>query len=145
MALLPAELDPSAEIDVHDVWLDSIADQIAEGKRPEQIAREIHPTDLLKRRHLRFRIWRHVRKDAELHSRIAERARGELVLALIPTTRALAGRAARGRVDAAKVVLEASGFHNPRVKHEHSGEINIKLSIPRPKAVDVPDADVVED
>lgn len=67
---------------------------------------------------------------------------------LIPITDALIRRAAKGRPDAIKLAYEASGFHNPRVKHDHSGEINIKLDMPRPKQVEsgeVVDAEVVED
>jgi hypothetical protein len=56
-----------------------------------------------------------------------------------------------GKPDAVKLVFEATGFYSPRVQHEHSGDINIKLQIPRPageieaSAEDVTDADVVED
>jgi hypothetical protein len=69
------------------------------------------------------------------------------MVGLVPATHALAGRAARGRPDAIKVLFEASGFHNPRVRHEHSGEIKIKLDMPRPafgSDDEVVDADVVD-
>lgn len=62
-------------------------------------------------------------------------------------------RAKRGRMDAAKVVMAQTGFHNEKVSHEHGGEIQINVSIPRPPPVEdrlgieepIVDADVVED
>lgn len=87
-----------------------------------------------------------VRHDEEFARRVALRARGELLIGLGPAVAGLSRSGARGRVDAAKLLLEASGFHNPRVKHDHSGSIEIKLTMPRPErqAVDIPDADVVD-
>ena len=49
---------------------------------------------------------------------------------------ALSRRAKRGRVDAIKLALEVTGVHNPRVKHEHSGDISISLNMPRPPVVE---------
>lgn len=48
---------------------------------------------------------------------------------------ALAKRAKRGRVDAIRLALEVTGVHNPRVRHEHSGDISISLKMPRPAEV----------
>lgn len=124
---------------------------IAEGMRPAQIAKRIHPEDKEARKDLRRRIWKLVREDAEFQARVASRARGEMVLDLIPATRRLGKRAKRlGKAQETKLLYEASGFHNPRVKHEHSGDISIKLEIPRPEKVshvddDVVDAEVVEE
>jgi hypothetical protein len=147
VANLPAIRDPNLAMSPRERWLEGVLRQIALGKRPDRIAREIHPRDPRKRRRLRDRIWYLLESDANFHSRVAGRAHAELVLALMPTTVALAGRASRGRVDAAKLIYEASGFHNSRVRHEHSGEISIKLDMPRPKYVEpeVVDADVVDD
>ena len=84
--------------------------------------------------------------DDRLATELGAHAKVEMLLALVPATRALGQRAARGRPDAAKLLFEATGFHNPRVKHDHSGEIKIKLEIPRPAfESDVVDADVVDD
>jgi hypothetical protein len=59
----------------------------------------------------------------------------------------LSRRARTGRPDAVKLALEVTGIHNPKMQHEHSGDISIRLELPRPtppKAIDVPDADVVD-
>lgn len=60
---------------------------------------------------------------------------------------ALARRANKGNVPAIKLLAEISGFHNPRVQHEHSGDIKITITeAPRPQPVeDVIDAEVVDD
>jgi hypothetical protein len=65
-------------------------------------------------------------------------------------THAVARRGSKGNIPAAKLAMEASGFHNPRMDHHHSGKIEIELKgVPRPAAtVDedhVVDADVVEE
>ena len=90
-----------------------------------------------------------VRGDDRFHAMVSAAAHGEMVEGLIPATQALGKRAARGRPDAIKLLFEASGFHNPRVKHEHSGDINIHLDMPRPERVvdedQVVDAEVVDD
>lgn len=69
---------------------------------------------------------------------------------IVPVMDAVVKRAKRGRIDAAKVVFEVTGFHNPRVQHEHSGEIEVKITgLNRPSTVEtqdsVVDATVVED
>jgi hypothetical protein len=59
----------------------------------------------------------------------------------------------KGNIPAIKLALESSGYHNPRVQHEHSGEVSITIkNAPRPvrtadhTEADAPviDADVVE-
>lgn len=88
--------------------------------------------------------------DPLLAQAIVMRAQSNLLMAVPGTTTAVAKRAQRGRMDAARTVLEATGVHNPRVKHEHSGEVKIKLDMPRPsfRSVDadgeIVDADVVD-
>lgn len=91
-----------------------------------------------------------VKGDERLAMMIVADAKGEMMMGLIPATEALTRRAAKGRPDAIKLLYEASGFHNPRVKHEHSGDIKITLeSVPRPTFQsdddDVVDADVVDE
>lgn len=61
------------------------------------------------------------------------------------TTVAVGRRGRRGRIDAAKLIYETTGFHNPKVKHEHSGDINIKIDMPRPKFHDAEGSVVSED
>jgi len=83
---------------------------------------------------------------------MASVARGEAIMNLIPAVQALSRRAARGRTDSIKLLFELTGFHSPRVQHDHSGEIEIKLTGMHrpPRTVDqlgppVVDAEVVED
>jgi hypothetical protein len=48
-------------------------------------------------------------------------------------------RARAGRPDAVKLLFEVTGIHNPKMQHEHSGDISIRLELPRPtppKAID---------
>lgn len=84
--------------------------------------------------------------DPRIAQGVAAAAKVDLLVGLKPVVRAMVRRGARGRMDAARIILEASGFHNPRVKHEHSGEVTIKLDMPRPKFEqdEIVDADVVE-
>lgn len=81
-----------------------------------------------------------------------ESAMGELLSGLEGAAEALVRRAHRGRPDAIKLLFEATGFHNPRIKHEHSGDIKLTLDLPRPGVASPPglpepvvDADVVEE
>lgn len=130
-----------------------IASLLAQGKRPNEIAKLIHPEDKVARKKLRMKLWHRVRHDAMLASAVGHEAQAEMLLGLGPATKALTRRAAKGRPDAIKLLYEASGFHNPKVKHEHSGDIKIELSMPRPERVetvdanddDVIDAEVVEE
>lgn len=89
--------------------------------------------------------YRIIGTDPEIQRRVGERAHGEMIMAVPKAAAALARRASRGNPQAIKLLFEASGFHNPKVQHEHSGDIKIELSLPRPPAVDIPDADVVEE
>lgn len=128
-----------------------VARLIANGKRPAEIAKMLAPDDKRRQKALRQRIWRMVREETATMAQLAaEEAQVEMMMGLGPATHALTRRAAKGRPDAIKLLYEASGFHNPRVKHEHSGDININLNaMPRPKRVetedDVVEAEVVEE
>ena len=83
--------------------------------------------------------------DPKLALEVGLRAKGQMLVDLAPAVAAVGKRARRGRTDAAKIIMEATGFHNPKVKHEHSGEISVKLDIPRPQFDHgVSDAEVVE-
>jgi hypothetical protein len=54
-------------------------------------------------------------------------------------------RASRGNPTAIRLLFEATGFHNTKVKHEHSGDITVKLEgIPRPEPVVEEDHDIVD-
>lgn len=97
------------------------------------------------------RIRRHYRElmqRPEVQALIAQQAQATLIGGIPGITEALVRKARTGRVDAIKLAFEASNFHNPKVNHEHSGEVRITLDIPRPERVEdemhVVDADVVE-
>jgi hypothetical protein len=77
---------------------------------------------------------------------IYESAQGALIEGTEDVVQALIRRARGGRPDAAKLVLEMSGFYNPKQRVEHSGEIRITLEgLTRPQAVeDVTDAQEVD-
>lgn len=70
---------------------------------------------------------------------------GGITEAIPEITEALVRRATRGRPDAIKLALEIAGIHNPRVSHEHSGDITVTLaSVPRPEPVVNPNAQLEE-
>lgn len=105
---------------------------------------------------MRAKVRRVAARSAYVRDELFLIARGDGILALGPSVQGVAARAARGRVDAAKLLWAMTGFHNDKVDHRHSGEIQINVSIPRPKATEdhIPgpgieegfvDADVVEE
>lgn len=126
-----------------------LVDRLSDGESVDEIAFRLYPGntrhDKIKRRRFRERVFKYTAEDPTLQLALTTASKAEMWLALPAVTHALIRRAVRGRPDAIKLLFEASGFHNPRVKHEHSGDINIKLSIPRPTPVDIPEADVVEE
>lgn len=108
-----------------------------------------------RRKTMRQKLHKMAAQDELVRRIIAERVTGQMVAALPEITTALIQRAKRGRPDAIKLIFEATGYYNPKVKHEHSGDIKITLDIPRPARVsetlqgideeEPVDADVVED
>lgn len=147
MANLPATTPKNA---VSEDYIARLAELVGEGQHPKDLARKLHPHDRAARRRTYMRLRRLALSDARLAQTVSDDAKLDLIVGLRPTVQALI-RHARRRPDAAKLVLEASGFHNPRVSHEHSGEVNIKVTMPRPdfKSTQaqepVVDADVVDD
>jgi len=142
VANLPATTSKNA---ISDEFADLIGAQIAKGKMPMEIARKLYPED----RKGRLRTYMRIRRLNDPPERVSRRVMEDVKIAMLvglgPATRALTARAGRGRVDAVKLLYEASGFHNPKIKHEHSGEIRVKVSAPRPQFEDITDADVVEE
>lgn len=131
----------------------AIARCFAQGMRPPKIAKLLEPDDPAARKRLRRRLWQMIRYDARVHAEIAVQAQASMAMDLGPATEALGRRAKKGRPDAIKLLFEATGFHNPRVKHEHSGDIKVTLDMPRPKRVpdeadqdeDIVDAEIVDE
>lgn len=85
--------------------------------------------------------------DEETVAEIGLAAKGVTYENLEDAMEALGRRAVKGNVPAIKLLGEISGFHNPRVQHDHTGDISITITqAPRPVPVeDVIDAEVVED
>lgn len=94
-----------------------------------------------------MRRWVH---DPIFQSLIGEYSKGELILSMPSASGALGRRASKGNVPAIKLAMEATGFHNPRLEHHHSGKIEIELKgVHRPPPVvdeseAITDAEVVE-
>jgi hypothetical protein len=121
-----------------------IVDALERGETLPEIARRFAKGDKVKARKNREKLRRMVRTDPLLQKALVERGGINLLTAVPATTAAVAKRAGKGRMDAARVVMEASGVHNPRVRHEHSGEIKVSLDLPRPTFSEGPTIDVGE-
>lgn len=150
MANLPAVREQESALSPEEErFREQLADLVIAGKDPKEIARQLAPNDRHRRRAIRRRIWKMLAADPDLQRRVSLRAKAILIQGLGPATQRLVDRAANtGRPDVVKLLFEASGFHNPRVKHEHAGEIKISVDMPRPARVDEPepvDAEVVEE
>lgn len=134
-------------------WALSVAEALADGQSVSQIARKLAKGDKAAAQRWRKRIRRLAWNDARLKAALAATAEAELQLGLPASAKAIASRAGRGRPDAAKLTWAATGFHNEKVSHEHSGDIQINVSIPRPQTTvdeigpgkDYVDAEVVEE
>jgi hypothetical protein len=128
---------------------ETLAESFRRRETPPQIAKRIHPTNKAARKRLRHQLWRLAATDPDIAEAISLRARATLMVGLGPMVAALVRRAEHGNVMAIKLAFEASGYHNPKVQHEHSGEVTIKLDMPRPnyEAMGgvIEDAEVVED
>jgi hypothetical protein len=137
-----------------------VGDLLASGVPYTKIAEKMAKGDKQKAKIWRQKIRRWAASDPIIQTYIGDGTKGTIILGLPTASQALVKRASRGRVDAIKLMFEASGFHNPRVQHEHSGDIKVTIDIPRPERVDerpgnnsaegpadetVVDADVVED
>lgn len=119
--------------------------------KPGEIARRLAKGDKDKARKYRARIrYLSYNHTEEMGQRLAYKLKAEMMVGTGGVVQAVIKRGERGRIDAAKLIFEMTGLHNPKVQHEHSGEIAIKLDIARPPrtvdedATGIVDADVVE-
>jgi hypothetical protein len=110
---------------------------IDKGYTAAAIGKKLYPNDERKAKLASRQAYRILATDAEIQKALAEEGKGVLIEATPATARAVVKRSLRGRTDAAKLVFEASGFHNPRVQHEHSGDIKVTLAIPRPESKEI--------
>jgi hypothetical protein len=123
-----------------------VLEAMADGKSVRTIAERIGGQDMAKRKAWRNRIRYWMRDDPSFRAALGLAAQAQHLDDLMPATIALGRRAARGRTDAIRLLYEASGYHNPKVQHnhEHSGTIDINLKMGgRPEPV--VDAEVVEE
>lgn len=128
---------------------DRIALELALTSDPNEVLDAIVGTDPAKRQKWRMRMRRWALED-DFQKMYMNYMKAEQLLWSGAILRALHRRASRGNIPAIKLAMEASGLHNPRVQHEHSGEIVISLKglprpVPTPDDDQVVDADVVED
>lgn len=148
-SLLPAKKQESAPEPAWKAKLrPRIVDFVVKGKRTSTLAQYI-TKDPRRQMLWRARIRSMLANDPEVRQGIYEATHAQLAEDLPAITSRMGKRAkATGRQPEVKLAYEASGFHNPRVAHEHSGDITIKLDIPRPARVvneeEIVDAEVVD-
>jgi tRNA(Ile2) C34 agmatinyltransferase TiaS len=111
------------------------------------IVEKLAKDDPRKTRVIQMQVGRILVSDEELQADLAAAGHAAVMEQIPEVTKAVVRRAIKGNIPAAKLAMEASGFHNPRVKHEHTGDIKVTIdNAPRPPVVqdDVVDAEVVE-
>jgi hypothetical protein len=124
-----------------------MVDHLAKGIELDDLVKKVYPpgafknpkTTARRRRLLRRRILNMIATSEEIQGYIANQSKAIMMAALPAVSQRLADRAIRrGEPQAVKLLFEATGFYNPRVKHEHSGDIEIKLTMPRPEPAGLP-------
>lgn len=134
-----------------------LAQAVSEGMTIPQLANKLAKKTGGSPRYWRAKLRRLAANSNYVIEEAAMAARGRGLAYLGPSVEGVGRRAARGRPDAAKLLWAMMGFHNDKVQHEHSGGIDIRVSIPRPQVTEdklngpgkieegFVDADVVED
>lgn len=120
--------------------LQAFVEALGRGERPADIANRLAPNDRAQRKLIRNRLRQLTYHDGRVAAAVAAASKAEMLYGLQLATQALVRKASRGDPQAIKLLYEASGFHNPRIEHKHSGEIKISLNVPRPTF----DTDVVD-
>lgn len=144
MARLPEPANPRAT-----TRAGKIRHFLQKGYTTDEIAEKLAKGNERKKKIIRSQLRRMLVTDEETAQIKAAAAAGVLVDEIEDVAEAVMRRAKKGNIPAAKLAMEASGFHNPRVKHEHTGDIKVTIAnVPRPPEVkddEVVDAEVVED
>lgn len=130
----------------------AIAEAMADGKSGPELARKLGKGDLKKTASWRRKI-RRMQLNPHFRKAMFDLQTAEGMMGLGPAVQGMNARAARGRTDAVKLLMSFTGIHNEKVSHEHSGDIQINVSIPRPQTTvdqigpgkDYVDAEVVEE
>ena len=145
MAHLPEPTSKSPErTELMNIEL-AILKAAEEGKTIKDIAYKLVPAGKgtwIKRQKLIVKLEKLVVESPLLTEALFNKGKVRLMTAVPDITDSLSIRAQEtGKPDAVRLAFEASGFHNPKVQHEHSGDISISLNIPRP---DVPKPQAIE-
>lgn len=105
------------------------------GYTAPQIAAKLAPNNARKRRTIKQQVQRVIQRDEQLVASRIDTGNGAIVDLWPDMVEAQIKRALRGRTDAMKFLAELSGIHNPKVQHEHSGDVNLRfIAMPRPDA-----------
>jgi hypothetical protein len=151
--MMPVQRGPKSELNKLETRIAELASQ---GKTVPEIARKLAGDDPAEQKRLRQYI-RRLGHDEQFQVALGGMAKVESIFHVGPTIKAMGRKARAGRIDAAKLMLEVSGFHNPRVQHDHGGQVEIVIkNAPRPERVteqylgdeqlgDIVDAEVVDD
>lgn len=108
-----------------------VAEALANGTTVAEIAKKLSGGDKKKASRWRATI-RSWAGTPAFSKAVFDMHRAEGILGLGPAIAGMNARAARGRIDAVKLLMSFTGIHNEKVSHEHSGDIQINVSIPRP-------------
>jgi hypothetical protein len=120
---------------------------LAKGYAVDEIVDKIAGDDARKRRIVSAQIHNMIHLDVQTQDIMGSMSKGSMIADTYEAALALGRRAKKGNIPAIKLLFEATGFYNPRIEHEHSGEININFKgLPRPdRHEDVTEADGIED
>ena len=100
---------------------------ILKGWTVDEIVEALGRGDKRRERTIKQQIRRLASEDEWLQQHIGAAAKGALILGMEDVTDAIVRRASKGNMPAAKLAMEASGFHNPRMDHHHSGKIEVEF------------------
>lgn len=131
-----------------DSLREALVEAFERGEKPADIAKRMAPNDKKRAKAIRQKVRYMLHHDERLAEAIVAKAKVSMLMGLPGSAAAVRKRAEHGNIPAAKLLWEASGLHNPRVKHEHSGDIKITLDMPRPNFADeghITDAEVVDE
>ena len=127
---------------------------VMKGWTAEEIACKLAKPGTRHYRRIRRQVLWAIGTSSELQALAAAETRGNIIGNAGDISDALVRRAKRGRTDSIKLGLAIAEIHSDRVSHEHSGELEIKITgMSRPPRVGesgsdpepVVDADVVEE